>query len=71
MLRPLWDEVQSEELYPHDQDAETDFDGLYSEPVNLAVGGAVSASAKAAIAELRPVLQKHFDVDDDADDMDA
>jgi hypothetical protein len=55
--------VQSEELYPHDKDVETDFDGEYSEPVNLAVGG-VSAAAKAAIAELRAVLQQHFDVDD-------
>ena len=55
--------MQSEELYPHDKDAETDFDGEYSEPVNLAVGS-VSAAAKAAIAELRAVLEQHFDVDD-------
>ena len=46
------------------QDAETDFDGLYSEPVNMApAGAAVSPAARAAMAELGPALRKHFDVD--------
>jgi len=62
LLKPVWDRVQSEELYAHDQDDETDFDGAYSERVNLAVG-AVSKAAKAAIAQLRPVLREHFNAD--------
>ena len=61
-LRPRWDQVQSEELYEHDRDAETDFDGLYSEPVNLAAG-APAPRARAAIAELRPALIAHFNAD--------
>ena len=61
-LRPMWDRVQSEELYIHDEDEETDFDGAYSEKVNLAVG-TVSQAAKAAIARLRPVLRAHFNAD--------
>lgn len=55
--------MQSEELYQHDEDTETSFDGLYSEPVNLAAGGSVSAKAKSAIAKLQRVLRAHFDMD--------
>ena len=34
-LAPRWDRVQSSELYQHDADDETDFDGPYSEASNL------------------------------------
>eukprot|EP01051_Picozoa_sp_SAG22_P009530 SAG22_NODE_800_length_7109_cov_47.259058_6_plen_237_part_00 len=71
-LKPIWGRVQSEELYAHDADSETDFDGLYSEPVNLAAAGTsgsgLSPKAKAAIAKLKPVLMQHFDIDDKGDE---
>ena len=59
-LRPLWERVQSEELYG-EKDLSTDFDSAtFSEPVNLAAATPLSAEAKQAIGELRPALMQHF-----------
>lgn len=59
-LRPLWDIVQSEELYG-EKDLSTDFDSAtFSEPINLAAASPMSAEAKKAIAELRPILIQQF-----------
>ena len=62
-LKPAgWDgeAVQSQELYSHDSLA-TDFDADYSEPLNLAAPSLpLSKAAKAAIAQLKPILIKQF-----------
>ena len=63
-LSPKWSRVQAEELYAHVEltpRSDDDFDGTYSEPLNRAVRP--DAEALAAIAKLRPVLQKHFSPD--------
>jgi hypothetical protein len=62
-LTPLWNAVQSEELYGK-KDLSMDFDGAtFSEPVNLAAANPMGDEAKKAIAELRPALIKHFSGD--------
>ena len=58
-LAPRWDRVQSSELYQHDADDETDFDGPYSEATNL-MARPLAPAAAAALAELRPALVRHF-----------
>ena len=59
-LRPVWDSVQSEELYGQ-KDLSTDFDSpTFSEPLNLLAARPIRAEAARALAELRPALIKQF-----------
>jgi hypothetical protein len=60
LLRPVWESMQSEELYG-EKDLSTDFDSAtFSEPLNLLAANPISAEAQRAVAELRPALIKQF-----------
>lgn len=63
LLKPRWNDVQSQELYG-EKDLSTDFDSAtFSEPVNLAAANPMGEEAKRAIGELHPALMKHFSGD--------
>ena len=62
-MRPVWESVQSEELYG-DKDLSTDFDSpTFSEPLNLLHARPISTESRRAVAELRPALIKQFSGD--------
>jgi len=66
-LRPLWDEVWGEELYPHDKDDGRSFDGQCSEPVNLLgreVGSShVDPNDRRDADALKAIVMQHFSND--------
>ena len=61
-LRPRWEAVYSRELYDHSSDTGLSFDGVGSEPINLAFGKPTVSDA-AIIKKLHKVIITQFSSD--------